>query len=199
MLRAGVDLDGCVFNLEETWLKFYNRDHDDHIKMGDMTSYDWDKGPFKCSNIYQYIYDPRSHLECPVYHKAQESLRAIMSHPEIDVTFCTSAPRTVMPAKLHRLETMFPSSRFAYGFYLTNEKHHLGCDLYVEDAPDNIHDMFYSGAHVIVFDQPWNRHLKAAGYRDSWRAAFPQYEYRIVRHNHWPSIKRLFYELVDSI
>jgi 5'(3')-deoxyribonucleotidase len=38
-------------------------------------------------------------------------------------------------------------------------KPQVGADLYVEDAPHNVEALRASGARVVVFDQPYNRHL----------------------------------------
>jgi len=38
-------------------------------------------------------------------------------------------------------------------------KPQVGADLYVEDAPHNVEALRASGAAVVVFDQPYNRHL----------------------------------------
>lgn len=196
MLRVGIDLDDVVFNLLDKWLEFYNLEYNDNIKKSEITEFDLNKARFQCSNIYQYLYDPRLHLECREKKEVRTSLFPVLKDERIDVTFCTSAPRTVMPAKIHRLETMFPSSRFAYGFYMTTHKYHIGCDAYVEDAPHHIQDMFDTGAHVIVFDQPWNKHLTAAPWRESWKGAYGGYEYRLLRANNWSTIKDLIFELV---
>ncbi len=37
----------------------------------------------------------------------------------------------------------------------------VGADMYVEDAPHNVEALRKSGRDVIVFDQPYNRHLAA--------------------------------------
>ncbi len=40
-------------------------------------------------------------------------------------------------------------------------KPQVGADLYVEDAPHNVEALRASGNRVVVFDQPYNRHLAA--------------------------------------
>jgi beta-phosphoglucomutase-like phosphatase (HAD superfamily) len=42
------------------------------------------------------------------------------------------------------------------------DKPQVGADAYVEDAPHNIEALRASGCTVIVFDQPYNRHLGGA-------------------------------------
>ena len=159
MLRLGVDLDDVIFALMEQWLGFYNEGCGDSIEKEDVRHFDLRKTRCKCGErIYQYLYDPRLHLECDVHEGATSAIAELLKSPDVDITFCTSAPRTVMPAKIHRLETLFPSSKHAYGFFLTNEKWRLGCDLYVEDCPKHCWDiLLQTGARLLLFDQPWNR------------------------------------------
>jgi 5'(3')-deoxyribonucleotidase len=49
------------------------------------------------------------------------------------------------------------------------DKPQVGADAYVEDAPHNVEALRATGGQVIVFDQPYNRHLdgpRARGWRD---------------------------------
>lgn len=39
------------------------------------------------------------------------------------------------------------------------DKPQVGADLYVDDAPHNVHALRAGGSQVVIYDQPYNRHL----------------------------------------
>jgi len=202
-LKVGIDLDDVVFNLMDSWLSMYNKDYEDDMTKEEIINYylgqpQKNGREFKCgSKIYQYLYDPRLHLEPSIMFRggyyADVAIRRLMDAGDVDITFITSAPRTVMPAKIHRLERIFPSKDYAYGLYMTNDKSRLDCDVFVDDGPKNFWNIVQKGARVLLFDQPWNRHIDVKAH-STWRCN-PTTDWQGIRVSTWFEIVTLINEL----
>ena len=158
MLELGVDLDGVLFDTMSPILRRYNSDYNDDMTLADITDFDFEKDRFKCGGklAFNYFYDPRVQFEASVYPFAEKTLRELMDLDWVDVTFTTATARVSAPAKMARLETLFPSSEYSYGFFFSRNKTRLGCDLYIDDCLTQVMQMVGSGARVLLYDQPWN-------------------------------------------
>lgn len=53
---------------------------------------------------------------------------------------------------------------------LGNSKHTVPCTVYVDDSPAVIETLTEAGRRVIVFDRPWNRHIKVDDQQRQYRA-----------------------------
>lgn len=42
------------------------------------------------------------------------------------------------------------------------------CDIYIDDAPHHLVEIFEAGKHAIAFDQPWNRHVTVTYRARAW-------------------------------
>jgi len=196
-LTLGVDLDGVVFDLMTPLLAQYNKDYDDDMTREDITNFRFEKDRFKCGRLaYNYLYDPRIQFASPFFEGAEKVLKAFMLHDDIDVIFATATSRAVMPAKLAKIESAFPSTYYPYGFYLGRDKTKVDCDVFIEDAAHNVLSMLNKNKQVIMPDRPWNREaLPNIHHHESW---FDE-ENRmllVIRSLGWEHIRKLVLELV---
>ena len=200
MLKIGIDLDGVVFDIMTPLVQHYNIDFDDNMTVEEQTDWEFSKCRYKNPKlVYNYLHDPRIQYEAPVEPFAVEALQEILNMENVDVCFATATSRCVVHAKISRLETMLPSRKYSYGFFIGHEKTRLDCDLFLEDQPNQVFKMLQEGRRVIVFNHPWNQKMiPPINFHDSWRLS-DYGTWQGIRVNGWEKVPSLVRELKEIL
>lgn len=160
-LRLGIDLDGVVADFNRGWISAYNTRFGTDLVPEMVTSWDSplelthfaDMGAFWAwaqdhggSSVFRYL-EP--------YPGALEALHELDDAGH-DVVVLTAKPDWAVHDTLewisdHRLPTR--------EIHFTDEKHRVTCDVYLDDAPDQIRTLAArraATATVCRFVRPWN-------------------------------------------
>ena len=159
-LVIGVDVDDVVADLMPAWLDAYNGQYDDVLRKEDIT--DWDMTKFVRGICGEKIYD---FLVPGLYDTVPPILGALVGTVQLRaaghrVVFVTSANQLHPGRKRQWLMEygFFPDkSHSSIDYVEAYDKSLIKLDMLVDDGPHNIEAVT---CQTIIFDQPWNRHLK---------------------------------------
>lgn len=155
MKRILLDVDAVVADLHKVWLKRYNSEYDDKLRVEDIV--DWDMTKFvkpECGNkIYDYLSEDDLYENVQPIDGAVASIHWLRQH-NYDVVFCTSG---VQPGKiiwLHNHGLLWGEFwRFAKDVVIASDKTLIKGDIIIDDNPKNCEQF---AGKSILFAQPWN-------------------------------------------
>jgi 5'(3')-deoxyribonucleotidase len=146
-----VDVDGVVADLHSVWLRLYNYDYKDSIKLDDIITYEIQEY-VKCGDkIFDYIENPLIYSSVLPIFGAKDGINFLRKFGR--VVFVTNSTDGAFGAKYFWLKQ--------YGF-IDSKKDYIECkdknlvraDFLIDDCIDNINS--FSGCSIL-FSQPWNR------------------------------------------
>jgi len=151
----GVDVDDVALDLVSEWIKRYNADHNDNLKLSDITTWDI-PNHVKCGDkIYDYLKQPNLYVDMPVIEGALEGVKALREIGDrvVFVTSCTRGP--MFEAKWNRLITagFLEDSRLEYNYVGMSDKTLIKVDVMIDDRPETIKAI---GLRGKLFQRPWN-------------------------------------------
>lgn len=154
-MKIGIDFDGVMNNMLETWVEWLNKEHGAHVKAEDVTEWELSKKyPYlDKSDLFKPLNTPEFWDEVTIKHEAPEVVEKLIAEGH-EVYVITSTHYKILPYKFKR-------SLFAHFPYLTKEnlivtynKALINVDLLLDDGVHNLKD--FRGIKV-VFDAPYNR------------------------------------------
>ena len=154
-MKIGIDFDGVMNNMLETWVEWLNKEHGTEVKVEDVTEWELAKkfpGLTK-SELFKPLNTPEFWDEVTIKHEAPEVVEKLIAEGH-EIYVITSTHYKILPYKFKR-------SLFAHFPYLTKEnlivtynKSLIKVDLLLDDGAHNLKD--FEGIKV-VFDTPYNR------------------------------------------
>ena len=179
----GIDFDGTINNMLETWVEWLNRKHGYHVQASDITEWELAKQyPFlDKAELFEPLNTPEFWDEVAIKPDAPEVVERLI-HEGHKIYVITSSHYKTLPYKLKRcLFAHFPFLN-KEDVIITYNKSLIRCDLMLDDAEHNFKDFF--GTRVI-FDAPYNRDCTCADYRvASWKEFYmliSELEHRTIR------------------
>lgn len=167
-MKIGIDFDGVMNNMLETWLNWLNTKHGTSVKLDDVTEWELEKyfPNLSKTELFDPLNTPEFWDEVTIKHEAPEVIEQLINDGH-EIYVITSSYFATLPYKLTKC-------LFAHFPYLTKEnvvitynKSLIKVDLLLDDGEHNFKDFF--GIRVI-FDAPYNRDSKRADYRVySWK------------------------------
>lgn len=150
------DVDNVLNNLTESILKVYNSDHNDNLKIKDITSYgieNFVKPQFK-SKFPSMFLDKRVWKGISVIPGCVEVLKKWHDKGH-EIYFVTATNTENMHKKAEWLQRTFPFIDVRKCLICMQKKQMLGgnIDVLIDDCLDNFGEDYCS----IVLDYPWNR------------------------------------------
>ena len=163
----GIDFDGVMNCMLETWLKWLNTRHGLSVKFEDVL--DWKLG--KCypmltdDELFAPLHFADFWSEVDAQKDAPEILEKLLQDGH-QIYVITSTHYDTLSAKLKNcLFKHFPFLK-KENIIITYNKSLINCDLLLDDAEHNLVD--FKGIRVL-FDAPYNRNSTVADFRvDSW-------------------------------
>lgn len=150
-----VDIDGVIFNTQETLLDWLNIRYDTNYIIHDITSYDWFDKTFESSweaTEYEVFWD---------YVKAnQQSIDYILKwkHEGHIVKFVTASRyNESLPRKIYKLLDYFKGEFNDKDVIICHDKEMIKGNILIDDCYDNIKKFAMNfGCYGILYKQPWN-------------------------------------------
>jgi hypothetical protein len=157
--RIAVDLDGVVYDWTGT-VKYLVRKHHG-VMLGEWT--DWDYGERNMPpEVWRWLWTDGIDLGLFRYgHHLKGSVDGLRALAEVgDLEVVTHRPRAGLQDTLRFIANL--PDVFSGVHFLTHAepKSIIGCDVYLDDASHVAQDVTDAGFLAVVFDQPWNRHVR---------------------------------------
>ena len=156
-----VDVDDVITQSVKRWLELYNNDFDDNLNIEDINIWDIASFAKKCDKktFFDYIANPN------FYDKVEPidgSWYGVTRLREMGyrVVFATSPTIGHEGRKFQYLCDYGYLDNTHVGkmdYIEATDKSLIQCDYMVDDSPNNI---LNTDGMPIIFDRPWNRHLK---------------------------------------
>lgn len=168
-MKIGIDFDGVLNNMLETWVKWLNKNYDGYqVKPEEITEWTLSThypelteaelfAPLGCAEFW---------AEVPIRYEAPEVVERLLAEGH-ELYIITSSYYTTLRCKLEKcLFTHFPYLT-EQNIIVTYDKSLIRVDLLIDDAEHNLKNFF--GIRVI-FDTPYNKTCSCADYRvASWK------------------------------
>ena len=154
-MKIGIDFDGVMNNMLETWVEWLNKEHGTKVKAEDVTEWELAKKfPYlEKSDLFKPLNTPEFWDEVTIKHEAPEVIEKLIAEGH-EIYVITSSHYKTLPYKLKKC-------LFAHFPYLTKEnvivtynKSLINVDLMLDDGAHNLKDF---KSIKVVFDTPYNR------------------------------------------
>lgn len=150
-----VDIDGVIFNTQETLLSFLNNRYDTNYALSDITSYDWFDKTFK---------DPWGFMEKPEFWYAVNTDSNAIKHitkwiqeGHIVKIVTASHFHHGIFAKMNKLKRDFGGVIRDEDIIVCYNKNMIKGDLLIDDCFDNAKKFgMTANQWAVLYSQPWN-------------------------------------------
>lgn len=170
----GIDFDGVINSMVETWIEWLNREHGYSVKVDEVTSWELHGQYPKLSgtDFFAPLFTPEFWDEVPIKKDAPEVIERLLAEGH-EIYVVTSSHYKTLPYKLKKcLFAHFPKLT-EENVIITYNKSLIRCDLLVDDNLQNL--INYPGGRVL-FDAPYNRGPEADAMVDyrvgSWKELY---------------------------
>lgn len=163
-MRIGVDLDGVMLEFQQRWAELYCEYFDAYIPYEALNSWDAciDKTHFESMNeFHDWFVRADGWNDMPWIAGSRGGIDKLIAGGH-EVKFVTNRPfrPSICRDTIAQLKTLLPKAAGITHFVI--DKSTVECDVYVDDSPAVIYDLANKNRKkVVVFDQPWNRHIAA--------------------------------------
>jgi 5'(3')-deoxyribonucleotidase len=164
----GLDFDGTINCMLDTWLEWLNRKHSMHISVEDIKEWELAKyyPTLTKTELFEPLNTPEFWDEVKFQKDAVEVIEKLIQDGH-EIYIITSSHYITLPYKLKRC--LFKHLPFLHkeNIIITYNKSLIKCGILLDDAAHNLAD--FPGIKV-VFDAPYNRETDVADFRvDSWK------------------------------
>ena len=147
-----IDVDGVIFNTQETLLNCLNIKYDTNYTIDDITSYDW------FDNTFDEPWKPMEYKLFWYYTKAnKQAIDYILKwkNEGHTIKFVTASYyHHALPTKIHKLLDCFNGEFDDKDVIVCHDKSMVCGDLLIDDCADNC---FGFNNPAVLYEQPWNR------------------------------------------
>lgn len=166
-MRLGIDLDGVVADFNAGWIRLHRDEFGSELHPEMVVTWDglhelggfadmrafwrWARGNADRPSIFRHL-DP--------YPGALETLHRL-DRAGHAIVIVTTKPRW---ARVDTLRWLADHDVPTAEVHMTNRKHEVVCDVYLDDAPHVLHDLvrYRPGSVVCRFVRPWNEPVDGA-------------------------------------
>lgn len=172
-ISIGIDLDTTLNTLNVDWLDLYNKDYNDNLAPKDLLTWDMTKyvKPECNKKIFDYLFQPYFFRSLGIQPNAYEVTKYLQDTYNFDLYIVTAYSYQTCYDKAEWVKEHLPHIPVE-NIIFCNDKSKINMHYLIDDRDLNIETFKGIG---IVFDQPYNRHLK---------------DY--IRCNGWLEIKQLY-------
>lgn len=183
-MRIAVDVDGVLADIISVWLAYYNRKHNSSLSREQIQRWDfWKSIGYSAERFYAELATCwKEWLKVPAIESdIANSIAMLRSLGKIDIVSAQMAKDYVKRWLEH--------NNIVYDEYVSVargvDKADLAYDAFIDDSPINAERMSSMGKLVLLYDQPWNRHLSNGRY--------------IVRVKNMDGVKRVLMDRLMSM
>lgn len=172
-MLIGIDVDGVIANLHQTWLDRYNQDYNDTVRLEQLHNWDAEKWPIKpeCGKkIYDYLRQGDLYQEVQPFPGALYFVQSLKKQVH-RVVYVTSNAKGMTDQKWEWLERegFLPTGRYtAEDLVVAHDKRLVKTDVLIDDKLATVVRHPYP---TILMDQPWNRDRNWSTRAYSWNEA----------------------------
>lgn len=182
-MKIGIDFDGVINNMLDTWVEWLNHKHNYSVKTTDVTEWEISKQypNLTKTELFEPLNTPEFWDEVTIKNEASEVVERLITEGH-EIYIITSSHYNTLPYKLTKC-------LFAHFPYLSKEnviitynKALIKVDMLFDDGVHNLKD--FDGIKVL-FDAPYNKTYDGADYRvASWKEFYilvTQLAYKAIR------------------
>lgn len=159
-MRIGIDLDGVVHDFHARYVELY-QNWFGRTLTGKRDDWDWIKDQSHFTT-YRELFDWFARAggweTLPYVPGAPGAIDDLLTAGH-SIVFITARQEQGAAASVKWFETS-PWRRHTTLVTNTASKHTVPCSVYVDDGPHILEELVANDKNVVVFDQPWNRHLE---------------------------------------
>jgi len=160
-MRLGIDLDGVVADFNAGWMKIHAAEFGSTLRPEDVTT--WNNlhtvAGFDDMRSFWSWASPKDHRRSifrhlDTYPDSVETLD-VLRRSGHQIVIVTTKPQWAHTDTLHWLaDNGIPTAEV----HMTDDKHEVDCDVYLDDAPHVLDDLVAARPHALVcrFVRPWN-------------------------------------------
>ncbi len=165
-MRIFCDMDGVVVDIMSSWLRMYNRDYNDCLKVDDIVSSSIEEyvKPECGKDIYEYLRMKGFFRQAQLYPEAQDGIHKLFN-TENDIWFVATPPpdsKYFMHETMEWVEEHYPQIGPKKIIFCL-DKRIINGHVLIDDVFENFNG--FSGAKVL-FERPWNQHITPATLSD---------------------------------
>jgi len=157
-MRIGIDIDGVLRNtynkLVEVYLKTFPNEWCRPVQ--EWNSYLLSDNFSIGDDIYDFFFNSlhtkEIYLTAPIFKYTKE-LNTIAKTDTVEII--THQPNS--NTEVYALQWMHQHKLNYDGIHFTQQKWAVDCDVYVEDSPEQIHELLHYGKNVVVIDYKYNK------------------------------------------
>lgn len=159
-MKIALDFDGVLSHTMKRWVAVYNTKPNKHAE---ISTRDIDKWAFfenwgmnleEAFGIFDECWRDWEKLE-PLEPDQWQKTKMLCNLGEMDIV--TAVTEKYLP----NIETWARCKGLHYNKLIhSNSKQDLDYDIYIDDSPKNILEIFDAGKVALMYNQPWNRHVE---------------------------------------
>lgn len=172
--KIGIDLDSTTNNLNEIWVKRYNKDYNDNLTQKNIIKWEIDEivKPECGKKIFNYLHEPNFFYNLNIKNGAKETIEFLSKNHDLYIVTAYSSDTCLDKTnwiKKHDLRINEKNVIFI------NDKSLLDLDYLIDDGPHNFTNFKGIG---LVFDMPYNKHIKSTD--------------KLKRVRNWTEVRKFF-------
>jgi len=165
-MRILCDMDGVVRDVMSSWLRMYNRDYNDSLKVNDIVSRDIEKyvKPECGKGIYEYLSMKRFFRQAQPYPESQDGIQKLFN-TENDIWFIATpalGSEYFIQETMEWVEEHYPQIGPKKIMFCL-DKGIINGHVLIDDVFENFNG--FCGAKVL-FERHWNQHITPARLSD---------------------------------
>ncbi|MFN4336823.1 MAG: 5' nucleotidase, NT5C type [Candidatus Nitrosocaldus sp.] len=163
MMRIAVDVDGVLADIISVWLNYYNERNRSSLSKEQIQRWDfWKSIGYSAERFYAELATCwKEWLRVPVIENdIANSIAVLRRLGRVDIVSAQMAKDYV--------KRWLEYNKIVYDDYVSvargADKADLEYDAFIDDSPLNAERISSMGKFVLLYDQPWNRHLSDGRY-----------------------------------
>lgn len=169
-MKIALDFDGVLSHTMKRWVAVFNSQKSQKYTNGkDISLRDIDKWAFfekwgmpvdEAFEVFGKAWSNYRMLE-PMEQDLYQKTKMLnnLAHGELDIV------TTVLEEYIPNIEQWLSMQRVQYrNVVRSDKKYELDYDVFIDDSPKNVNEIFEAGKIVLMYNQPWNRHIKPSEY-----------------------------------
>ena len=159
-MKIALDFDGVLSHTMKSWVKRYNKRKDKHanISVRDIDKWafyeSWGMTKEECFDIFDECWGDWRKLE-PLEPDQWQKTKMLCNLGEMDIV--TAVTEKFLP----NIESWAICKGLHYNKIIhSSNKTDLDYDIFIDDSPKNIQEIFDAHKLALMYNQPWNRNVE---------------------------------------
>ncbi len=155
-IKIGLDVDGVLADVIETWISYNNKIRT-HITKSEIVEWDfWKRSRIEQFNFFEELSNCWKNWEIIPPTESQLSLDIDEMSKIGSVDIVTAREKSTN----HYVKNWLRSKNIHYSKYVQvsegPEKANLDYDVFIDDSPINAKEIVDASKNIIIYNQPWN-------------------------------------------